>query len=633
MEKFDGKSMDIVRENVQKLKKLFPEVFIEGKIDFDRLKQILGDYIEEPGERYSLNWKGKSKALKLSQTPSMATLRPSRDESKNWDTTRNIYIQGENLEVLKLLQKAYYNKIKVIYIDPPYNTGNDFIYKDNFRYNLQKYLEITGQKDGRGRKITTKLETSGRFHTDWLNMMYPRLRLARNLLSNDGVIFISIDDNELANLIKICDEIFGKDNFVANFVWRRSKGSGNDSKYLMNEHDYILLYAKDLENIEFNNQILEIDSSKYKYRDKHFKERGGYYLEKLDRGSKGYVKSLDFGIKTPDGSLVFPNNRKKPYDDGWRWVWSKSKVKWGIENDYIVVKKGRDNNWNVYSKTYAKVDNEGKQITRTRLYKSHIGFEENILNIQANHEMKRLFGKSYFSFPKPTKLLKYLIKMFHLENDIILDFFAGSCTTAHAVMELNAEDNGNRRFIMVQFPEPTDEKSEAYKAGYKTISEIGKERIHLAGEKILKKRKSPENLDIGFKVFNLDSSNIKEWNPDYNELETSFENMIENFVPGRGHEDILYEIMLKYGIDLISPIEKHNFQGKKLYNIGSGALFVCLEDDITLDVIEQIINLKDKVRPKIPRVVFKDFGFSDDSVKTNVLLTLNKNGIKEIICI
>lgn len=506
-----GDSKDLVRENVAKLKQLFPEVFTEDKIDFDRLKEILGEYIEDSEEKYSFNWNGKSKAIRLSQTPAMGTLRPAKAESKNWDTTQNLYIEGDNLEVLKLLQKSYHNKIKMIYIDPPYNTGKDFIYKDNYRDTLQNYLEITGQMGEEGKNIAKNFETNGRYHTNWLNMMYPRLRLAKNLMTDDGVIFISIDDNELVNLRKICDEIFGEENFVANFIWRKSKGSGNDSKYVMIEHEYIVLYAKNIKNIKFNNRVAEIDNKKYKYRDEYFEERGGYDLEKLDRGSKGYVKSLDFGIEAPDGTLVFPNNRKKQFNDGWRWVWSKSKVEWGIKNGFIVVKKGRNGKWNVYSKTYAKVDNTGKQITRTKLYKTHIGFEENILNIQANYELKRLFKKTYFSFPKPITLLKFLINMFDLDNHIILDFFAGSSTTAHAVMELNAEDEGNRKFIMVQLPEPTDEKSEAYKAGYKTISEIGKERIRRGGEQILKDkmkagREDIKDLDVGFKVFKLRGS-------------------------------------------------------------------------------------------------------------------------------
>ncbi len=397
MKKLKMKSKNLTKENIERIGKLFPNVITEIKdedgnithaIDFELLQQELSDEIVEGSkERYQLTWPGKKEAVVRANTPIDKTLRPVKEDSVSWEDTENLYIEGDNLEVLKLLQESYLNKIKCIYIDPPYNTGKDFIYKDNFTQDKDEYAEESGQVDEDGNRLFQNTEYNGRFHSDWLTMMYPRLKLARNLLSEDGVIFISIDDNEVHNLRKICDEIFGERNFVNVFVWRKSKGSGNDSKYIIVETEYILLYAKNIENVKFNNQIKSIDDSKFKYKDEYFEERGGYNLEKLDRGSKGYVESLDFGIEAPDGTLVFPNNRNRQFNDGWRWMWSKAKVEWGIKNGYIVVKKGQDDKWNVYNKVYAKVDNEGNKIIRTKLYRNHIGFEENILNIQANFEM------------------------------------------------------------------------------------------------------------------------------------------------------------------------------------------------------------------------------------------------------
>ena len=618
MNKMNGESMDLERENVDKLKDIFPEVFIEGKIDYEKLQLILGEDIEDSEERYSFNWHGKRDSIRLSQTPTTGTLRPDKENSKNWDETENLYIEGDNLEVLKLLQKSYHSKIKMIYIDPPYNTGKDFVYKDNYRDNMKNYLEFTEQVDEEGHRLSTNTDTSGRYHTDWLNMMYPRLRLARNLLTEDGVIFISIDDNEVYNLRKICDEIFGEDNFVANIVWRKKTGL-SDVKGIATITEYVLVYIKNNIYIDmvFNMDYDSYDVNRYKLEDEYVKIRGKHYIDNLDRGSLGYVKSLDFGITAPDGNLVFPNGRTKQFNDGWRWTWGREKVDWGLKNGFLVFKKNKDTKcgWRVYRKNYLNVDNEGKIIKKGAPYKNLI---TNIINTKATVELNKLLEKGVFQYSKPVDIIKQYIKMNHGDNCIILDFFAGSSTTAHAVMDLNSEDGGNRKYIMVQLPEPTDETSEAYKAGYKTIADIGRERIRRAGEKILEDNKDKEGieeLDIGFKSFKLDTSNIKEWNPDYLEKELTMEDLVNNFLLDRGKEDILYEIILKYGIDLSTPIEEYNISDKTIYNVGLGSLYICLDNHIDNEVVEEILKLHEEYKMPNPIVVFKDIGFENDEIK------------------
>ncbi|HHU69180.1 MAG TPA: site-specific DNA-methyltransferase [Thermoanaerobacterales bacterium] len=621
MEKLKMRSRDSTKENIEQIGNLFPNVIIEVKdekgdithaIDFELLKQELSsEIVEGSKERYQLTWPGKREAVLMANTPTNKTLRPVKEDSLNWEDTQNIYIEGDNLEVLKLLQETYLNKIKFIYIDPPYNTGKDFIYKDKFVLDKDEYAKKIGQIDREGNRLFQNTEYNGRYHSDWLTMIYPRLKLARNLLSEDGVILISIDDNEEYNLRRICNDIFGERNFITNFIWRKSKGSGNDSKYIMVETEYILLYAKNIENVKFNNQPVDIDDGKFKYKDEYYKERGGYNLEKLDRGSKGYVESLDFGIEAPDGTLVFPNNRSRQFNDGWRWMWSKAKVEWGIKNGYIVVKKGQDGKWNVYNKVYAKVDNEGNKITRTKLYRNHIGFEENILNIQANFEMKRLFSKAYFSFPKPTTLLKHLMSMFYLNDEIILDFFSGSATTAHAVMELNVEDGGNRKYIMVQLPEACDEKSEAYKAGFKDIAEIGKERIHRAGKKI--KEETGAEIDYGFRVYRVDSSNMKDvyYRPD--ELNQDMLDQLEsNIKEDRTSLDLLTQVMLEAGLELSLPIETKELYGKEVHFVAGDSLVACFDEDVDDELVKEIA----KIKPL--KVVFRDNFFKSCPDRINL---------------
>jgi len=630
----NGQSADIVSGNIQKLKQIFPEVFCEDSIDFEKLQAVLGEYTDSDNERYNFTWWGKSRALRLAQTPSMGTLRPCKEESKDWDRTENLYIEGDNLEVLKLLQKSYHGEVKMIYIDPPYNTGNDFVYKDDYKDPLKNYLEMTGQVDEGGKKIGTNREASGRYHTNWLNMMYPRLRLARNLLRNDGVIFISIDDNEIRNLRSVCDEVFGEENFVAQILWKKRSTPPNDI-VIGAQHDYIIIFQKreNKENLYLRPRT-EKQLSRYKNPDNH--PKGLWTPGDLMANIKGgrYVPSLFFPITNPrTGQVHYPGKNGN-------WRFNQEKILRLIENNEIYF--GDDDQGRPKLKRFLKDVKPG--ITWTTIW------DFAPFNIAGSQEMKDIFGSSViFENPKPVGLLCDLLKLGSTSTGVVLDFFSGSSSTAHAVMQLNADDGGNRRFIMVQLQEPTDEKSEAYKAGYKNICEIGKERIRRAGEKIKAelqekqnkqpslleddKTVNPDDLDIGFKVLKLDSSNLKKWNPDYDNIETSLLDAVENFVDGRSELDVVFEIMLKYGIDLTFPIEEFEIGGKKIYSIGFGALMICLDNEITTDVANEIVRLKEDLKPEVIRVVFKDNGFQDDSVKTNTKEILRNAGIDEIVSI
>lgn len=612
--KLDGKSMNIIEQNIEKLKEIFPEVFSEGKIDFSKLEEELGSFKENENERYNFTWNGKSEAKKIALTPSTGTLRPCKVESKDWDTTQNLYIEGDNLEVLKLLQKSYHKKVKMIYIDPPYNTGKDFVYKDNFRDNIKNYLEITGQVDSDGNKLSTNSETSGRYHSDWLNMMYPRLKLARNLLKDDGVIFISIDDNEVANLRKLCDEIFGEDNFVAEFVWQKNFAPKNDNKYISISHEYILCFAKN-KNLFSRNLLPREDKHNTGYSNPDDDERGVWTSGSILATT--FSESGVFEIIAPNGNIHLPPN-------GRCWRYSLSKV-----NELLSENKlwfGKDGNGVPRVKRFLSEMPDGV------VPQSWLKYEDVGSGQDGTQLTKSVFDNAQvFDFPKPIKLL---IRFLHIglnENDTILDFFSGSATTAHAVMKLNSEDDGSRKFICVQIPESTDEKSESFKAGYKNICEIGKERIRRAGEKV-KSESGKDELDIGFKVLKLDSSNIKSWDSDSENLESSLFDAIENIKSDRNEEDLLYEILLKYGLDLTLPIDKP-FENKNIYNIGFGALIICLDSNISIDITGEIIAIKKEYDSEITRVVFKDSGFKNAAEKTNIIKTLNQNGIDEVVSV
>ena len=644
--KTDGRSVDIVAENIEKLKTLFPEVFTEGGIDFDALKETLGEYIDEREERYSFTWNGKSKARLLSQTPSTGTLRPCPEESVNWDTTQNLFIEGDNLEVLKLLQKSYYKKVKMIYIDPPYNTGKDFIYPDDFRDNIQNYLELTGQVDSEGRKISTNSETSGRYHTDWLNMMYPRLKLARNLLQDNGVIFISIDDKEIANLIKICNEIFGEENSLGTTV-RVGNSTKNNANQISITHEYCLVYARDKDLISKDWQVPKNNVREFVSYAKRLRKEG-LSVDEIEAELKiltKYPRFYDFdhyyycddkgvyrtdnpgGVKSGnmESEILHPITNKpcKKPDGGWRY--KEEKIREMLLTNFWHF--GKDENTVPTPKRYLD-DYLSQKPTGVSFFDSQT-------------DTKSLKAESIpFDYPKPVEYIKYLLRMDGTQDEIVLDFFAGSGTTAHAIFELNLEEGRKLKFIMVQLPEttyeiiggkevPKKESVEAFKAGYKTIAEIGKERIRRVIKKV--KEEAPDYKgDLGFKVFKLDSTNIKPWEMNPDNLQSSLDDYISNIKDGRSEHDILYEILLKYGLELTLPIEERTIAGKTVFVIGYGALVICLADDITLETVEGIAGLKKELQPEIMRVVFKDTGFKNDVVKTNAVQILKLAGIEDV---
>ncbi|MFA7056446.1 MAG: site-specific DNA-methyltransferase [Candidatus Cloacimonadales bacterium] len=628
MEKIPGTSKDLLAVNIDNLKQLFPEAFTEDKIDFEALKEVLGEYVETDRERYAFTWAGKQQARREAQKVSIGTLRPCKEESVNFDTTENLYIEGDNLEVLKLLQKSYHNKIKMIYIDPPYNTGKDFVYKDNYHDNLQNYKALTGQVDSEGNRLSTNSESSGRFHSNWLNMMYPRLKLARNLLKDDGVIFISIDDNEVHNLRKICDEIFGEENLVGNVIWERAFAPKNDAKYISNSHDYISIYTKKIDSFKIG-KLERTQEANNRYTNLDNDPRGIWASDNLT--VKTYSEAYDYEITTPSGKVVKPTN-------GRCWFTNIDKMQELIDDNRIWF--GKDGNNMPRLKRFL-VDVQSGMVPISIWYNKDVGH-----NQQGRQEVKRLFDdKGVFDGPKPVCLLLRILQIANLsQNDIILDFFSGSSTTAHAVLELNKEDKGNRKFIMVQLPEPTDDKSEAFKAGYKTIAEIGKERIRRViktisndkNEQMKIEETNPDistnrsELDLGFKVLKLDSSNIKAWDTQPEELEENLLDIIDNIKEDRTEEDILYEILLKYGFDLTLPIEQITIAGNNIYNVDSGALICSLSDNISLETVEGIGQLKVKLNPENCRVVFRDNGFRSDVVKTNAMHVLTGYGIEEV---
>jgi len=664
-EKLGLDSMDISAENRAKLKALFPSVFTETvndkgelveSIDFEKLKAELGtfsDLFESRRERFGLDWPGKKDCMKLIQEPSRATLKPARDESVNFDTTENLFIEGDNLEVLKLLQKSYYGKVKMIYIDPPYNTGKEFIYPDKYSESLETYLEYAGLVDGEGRKFSTNTPNEGRYHTKWLNMMYPRLYLARNLLREDGVIFISIDDNEVANLRKLCDEIFGEENFVANIVWQKKYAATNDAKGFSVMHDHIIVYQK---SGLFERLLLPRTLEQNKpYKHDNNDGRG------LWRSDNLLVKSFSQSGVFP---IVNPNTGQEFWPpEGSCWRGNKDTIqRWLMENRIFFGKNG---------KGAPQLKRYLNEVQQGRVPVTWWTFQEVGHNDAANKELKILFNsKSPFDTPKPSSLVSQMLKVSSSSNsnDIILDFFAGSCTTAHAVLDLNKEDGGNRKFIMVQLPEPCDEKSEAFKTGYKTIADIGKERIRRVIKNLrseiedlrLKEKQNPslfedenqqskiknlQSLDLGFKVLKLDRSNFKPWerldaDAPEEEIATAIQQHLFHIDPEASQEDILYEILLKAGfmptekVTLIEDVgnwildlkrkENPDYQlnpeiknlKSKIYSVADGMLLICLEDEITRELIDAVAEAEPM------QFICLDQGFKgNDQLKANAVQT------------
>ncbi len=618
----EAQSADIVADNIEQLKVLFPEAFTEDGVNFESLRQLLGDagVLDDGEEKYGLNWHGKKQARQIALTPSTGTLRPCPEESVDWDTTQNLFIEGDNLEVLKLLQKSYAGKVKMIYIDPPYNTGKEFIYPDKYQDNLDTYLKYTGQVDDEGMKFSSNTETTGRKHTNWLNMMYPRLKLARNLLKQDGVIFISIDDNEVANLKNVCNEIFGADNFVSNIVWQKKYSVSNDDPSIAPMHDHILVYRKtDL----FKRGLFPRTEKQLKrYTNIDHDPRG-------DWASGEYVSSK---TKEQRPTLWYPIIHPKTGDE----VWPDSKAVWRYSQD-----------------KHKKLEAEGRlfwgidysyKLPRLKRYISEMKdgvvpstwwtFKDAGHNDEGQKETAKLLGKKIFTTPKPIKLIKQMLIVGTKEDEVVLDFFAGSCATAHAVIDYSQKKPTNTNFIMVQLPEPCSEKSEAFSIGYKTIADIGKERIRRAAKKI--KQENPDYQgDLGFKVFKLASSNIKAWNPDKTDLEQTLLDHQEHLVSGRTEQDVLYELLLKRGVDLTVPIEAKEVNEKAIYSIGYGVLFACLDESLAHDDIEgvaqAIIAWHKALKPATDtHVFFRDSAFVDDVAKTNMAAILEQNGIHHV---
>ncbi len=618
--KMDGLSMDIETTNKEKLQMVFPECFVEDRLDIDKLLSLCGEYITDDYEKYEFKWKGKSDCLRLAQKRSTGTLRPCPEESVNFDITQNLYIEGDNLEVLKLLQKSYFRKVKMIYIDPPYNTGNDFVYEDDFADPLARYKEITEQ--------TTKSnsETMGRYHTNWLNMMYPRLRLASNLLKDDGVIFISIDDGEQANMRKLCDEVFGEENFIAQIIWQKVYSPRMDVQGFSTSHDYVLCYVKS--NIEgIRQEAFSQNSAQFnfvdptngkKYRRRSIRKEGSASL-RSDRPNSW------FALVAPDGTEVYPY-KPDGTEGRWRWDINTYKTK---EQQGLVEWVKTENGWQAYAKQYLETD--AVKPPETLWLHQEVGH-----NHSAAEELKKLLNGKFFDSPKPKELIMKMLKVatYSDNDDIILDFFSGSATTAHAVMQLNAEDGGNRHFIMVQLPEVCSENSEAAKAGYRNICEIGKERIRRAGKKIMENEDGQYTIDgtkmavdIGFKVFKLDSSNLKVWDDtpitdDVNVLLNRMAGHVDGLKAGRSDMDLIYEILLKMGYPLTADFSADKVDEVIVYRVLNGDMLICLQSGITAELIEKLAEQKPR------KIVISENALIDDSAMSNAYYLLGNRSIE-----
>lgn len=623
-------SVDGTKINLEALYQIAPSCFTEEKdeetgeikrvVNFETLRQLLGgDAVDEDEEMYQFTWPGKQAARREAAVPITDTLRPVPADSVDWDTTENLYIEGDNLRVLKLLQRGYMGKVKMIYIDPPYNTGNDFVYHDDFAHSAEEEDLAAGNIDEEGYRYRRNLDSNGRFHSDWCSMMYSRLLVAHSLLKEDGVIFISIDDNEVHNLRKICDEVFGVGNFVAEFNWRKKTGA-NDAKDIAVVTEAILLYAKNHEQTIkaeiWKRDEDSINQSRYNLSDEFVNERGKFYYDTLDRGGLQYSDSLNYGIEDPDGGIIYPNGRDTFVNDGWIWKWSKEKIKWGLDNKFLSFVKSSKSKGSAYTikyKVYQLVDNEG--FVREKSGRAFMNLILNPINQIGNKEMKELFdGGRPFPNPKPVGLIKFLLDIIKPKDSLILDFFSGSATTAHAVMQLNAEDGGKRKYICVQLPEETPEDSEARKAGYETICEIGKERIRRAGKKI--KEESPlttQDLDTGFRVFRIDSGNYKNVTMQPNEYNQQMLDLfVDNIKADRTDLDLLFGAMLAWGVQLSLPMTTEEVDGCKIYAVDGNGLVACFAENVSENVV-QAMAAKQPLR-----VLFRDSCFDEDKTKINI---------------
>ena len=668
MNKINGLSLDLQKNNIDKIKELFPEAVEEGKINFDMLRAMLGDEVDESREKYQFTWNGKAKAIKLAQTPSSATLRPCKNEknskgepkSKNWDTTENIYIEGDNLEVLKQLQKTYYGKIKMIYIDPPYNTGNDFVYHDDFRNNINNYKEQTNQMS------SSNPESSGRFHTDWLNMMYPRLILSKNLLSNNGVICIQIDDHEYSNLKKLCDEVFGEINYMTTIVVKMSEPTGvkmtHANSRLPKLKEYVLVYKKS-PDVTVNVTKIPKDNWDNEYK---------YVVNNITKAELVRLKQIrDDENRTSEDIELADNILKKMTISNIGEEYAKygiksdeGKIKYNFENAYRIIRTVSMGGSGKKISDKKRIENQNRffsiETPQRKMYFIKADYDDNM----PQPRIKILFADDYLTVnpcdlwidikttgldseggvvfkkgKKPLKLLERLIETFSNENDVVMDFFSGSASTAHAVMDLNRINGSNRKFILVQLPQKIDIKADEYESGFENLCDLGEERIRLAGEQIKtqwEKEHPSDGLfgsdeqfttDIGFKVFKLDSTNVNEWDPNIKLDEKELAMRLgEVFKEGRSKEDILYEIMLKYGV-FDKQVEEIDVNGKTMYCVGKRYMIVCLDDQITSEDVKAIGELSPKT------VIFNEAGFNNDNDKINAVYNLEKAGVEDVKCI
>ena len=673
-------------ENFRKMAAMFPNAVTETidengevvrAIDKDVLMQEIScTVVDGNEERYQFTWPDKKKSVLLANAPINKTLRPCREESVDFDSTENLYIEGDNLEVLKLLQETYLGKIKMIYIDPPYNTGSDFVYEDDFAQSADEYLANSGQYDEDGNRMVQNTESNGRFHTDWLNMIYPRLKLAKDLLTDDGMVLISIDDCEQDNLRRLCDEVFGRRNFVDTLIWKKRYGGGAKEKYFVSLHEYVLVYCRNIDSLNELFVPLSDESAEryYSKRDSKYVPRGGYRTHPLEAGKAMDARpNLIYPIPAPDGTMIMPKKQ---------WLWSKERVMEALKNDDIEIVMGKDG-WVVSSKQYLR--EEDGSIRPAKM----LSIIDDVYTQHGTNEMIQIMGNAkIFQYPKPSAFIKKLVSVVtESKDEYVMDFFSGSAATAHAVMQLNAEDGGHRKFIMVQLPEATDEKSEAYKAGYKTICEIGKERIRRAGKKIKndiafpakekegnplsstgeqytinslgekvvisndanyktpdgehiteiispknpkdKYKYNPELLDTGFRVLKCDTSNMKEvyYNPA--EYEASlFSSLEDNIKEDRTPEDLLFQVMLDLGVLLSSKIEETTIAGKKVFNVADGFLYACFDDNISDEVVKAIANEQPYY------AVFRDSGMASDSVLTNfdqIFASISPSTVRKVL--
>ena len=606
MEKLNPETPDLAQAQMERLRELFPDCVTEGPeglaVDFDALRQALSSQIVEgPRERYMLDWPGKRAAAAMANQPTDKTLRPARDESVDFDTTQNLFIEGDNLEALKLIQETYLGQVKMIYIDPPYNTGNDFVYRDNFTQDRESYAAESGARDEDGNRLVANPETSGRFHSNWLSMMYPRLKLAKSLLADDGVIFISIDDGEVANLRRLCDEVFGAGNFVAELVWKKRVSPANDSQWYSGDHEYLCVYTKD------KNQWFPTRTQRTEAHDKYYKNpdndpkgpwnSAAYTCNK----SKSERPNLYYAIVNPfTGEEIWP-------DENAVWAYSQKTHQLHVTENILY--------WGADGKSKSPRKKQYLTEAKPIVPRSVLDYSEVGSTQSATLEMRKLFDGASFSYPKSTELIKKIVYQAVSKNGLVFDFFAGSATTAHAVMQLNAEDGGNRRFIMVQLPEACDEKSEAAKAGYANIAEISKERIRRAGQKIVEGECHKDwNKDIGFRVLKVDESNLNavRQTPDATSQESLLD-AVENIKPDRSEEDLLFDVMRILGVDLAAPIGRRTIDGKTVFLINEDDLVACFDRSITEDFVRNLTGLKPL------KIVFRDDAFASDDVKINTV--------------